>query len=68
MGFLAEKNNKDSKYEMGAVQTAFKDYYEWVIATTSDDERARWNWSVVTAENHLCKHSCLYEWVSALEG
>lgn len=65
MGFLAEKENR--RYDLGAVQSAFACYYECVLSMTTQDERAQWGWSVVTAENHLCKHSRLYEWVSRME-
>lgn len=65
MGFLEER--ADARYELGAVQSAFARYYEWVGSTTTEDERVRWRWSVVTAENHLCKHSRLHKWIAALE-
>lgn len=63
MGFLTEKKKK---YSLGEVQTAFSQYFEWITSITTEEERARWGWSVVTAENHLCKHSRLYELISKL--
>ena len=70
MGFLDEikvpSGKKKAVYELGAVQDAFNRYYDWILATTSEAERAHWKWNVVTAENHLCKHHCLLDHISAL--
>lgn len=65
MGFLVGK--EDGKYDLGSVQTAFTQYCDWVTSITSVEERNRWGWSVVTAENHLCKHSRLRELIHALD-
>lgn len=65
MGFL--EGREDDHYELGAVQSSFSSYYECVLSMTTDDERTRWGWSVVTAENHLCKHSRLDQVMSSIE-
>lgn len=62
MGFL----DPGQKRDMGAVCQAFSQYYDWSLLTFSEEERTRWSWSVVTAENHLCKHSRLKKLISAL--
>ena len=63
MGFL-DKDPK-GKYNCGVVQEAFSKYYNWISSITSEAERLRWRWNVITAENHLCKHSRLYDEVVA---
>ncbi|KZV59238.1 hypothetical protein PENSPDRAFT_672487, partial [Peniophora sp. CONT] len=55
MGFLKERTT--GSHDLGTVQNAFG----------SEEERAQWSWSVVTAENHLCKHSRLHDLISKLE-
>lgn len=71
MGFLSDgmqKRGAKSKHELGAVQDAFSRYYDWTLSAISPDERLKWKWSVVTAENHLCKHSRLVMLVNHLKG
>ncbi|KZV59245.1 hypothetical protein PENSPDRAFT_672483, partial [Peniophora sp. CONT] len=65
MGFL--KKRTSGTHDLGAVQVAFGRYFDWITSITSEEERAQWSWSVVTAENHLCKHSRLHDLISKLE-
>lgn len=65
MGFL--EGSEDDRYELGVVQAAFTRYYECVTSMTTNDERIRWSWNVVTAENHLCKHSRLHDLIDEIE-
>ncbi|VDB96799.1 unnamed protein product [Peniophora sp. CBMAI 1063] len=69
MGFLPTlqgKRGSKAKHELGTVQDAFDKYYNWSLVTFSVSERDAWRWNTITAENHLCKHSRLYEHIKCL--
>lgn len=69
MGFIPNnipEPNRNRKYDVGIVQKAFSEYYTWVTSNMDNTDRERWRWSVITAENHLCKHTRLLEVTTAL--
>ena len=71
MGFLEERpcppGRKKPTYKQGEVQDAFVNYYNWITSALTEEEKLRWRWNVVTAENHLCKHHRLLKYVDGLK-
>ena len=70
MGFLCKRQpspgQKKASYQKGEVQDAFVKYYDWISGMMTEEEKTRWKWNVITAENHLCKHHRLHKCVDAL--
>ncbi|VDC01043.1 unnamed protein product [Peniophora sp. CBMAI 1063] len=69
MGFIPDHipvPAKSSKYDLRVVQKAFSDYYTWLTASVDPANLVKWRWSVVSAENHLCKHLRLLDEVRLL--
>ena len=69
MGFIPDHvptPGKNGKYTVAVVQKAFSGYYAWITSGMEQTDKSKWRWSVVTGENHLCKHARLLELVTSL--
>ena len=70
MGFIPDNvpvPQGSRKYDLGVVQKAFRDYHAWIVSNTSDQERQRWRWSLVTEENYLWQYEHVSELIDALD-
>ncbi|VDB90193.1 unnamed protein product [Peniophora sp. CBMAI 1063] len=67
LGFLSQDEaDSRGRYRLDLVQDAFDRYYRWSLACIPAEDRTRWRWDVITAENHLCKDSRLKDYTDAV--